>query len=368
MNTTTNVRRAVLTIIGVLLAVAVAAGGIGVQAAQSSPDFAIAISPTSQSIQRTAIASYTVTVTSLNGFVGSVTLTASGGPSGTVLSDSPVTPTLVAPGHATLTLTTTSTTVLGLYTITVSGVSGKLKHSATTGLTVNPMATPSFTLAMTPASLSVDAGSSGAYNVTLTRAGFTDDVALTVSGLPDYVIGAFNQQTLTGTASSATLTITVDPSAKARSSDITITGTSGIRSSSTQGTLVVAKPQGKPFTISGTVVGLAPGVSRPIDLDLFNTNKGVISVTNLTVSLTSTSNSSCPASNFTVKQYTGSYPISVPPNDSTSLSLASPAEATWPAITMLNRADTSPGDNSGNQDSCKGVSLSLAYSGSAQGN
>lgn len=362
MNSATNVRRVVLTIIGVFLAVAVAAGGIRVEAAQSSPDFAIAISPTSQSIQRTAVASYTVTVTSLNGFDGSVTMTASGGPSGTVLSGSPATPTLAAPGHATLTVTTTSITAIGPYTITVSGVSGRLKHSATTGLTVNPIApTPSFTLAMTPASLSVDAGSSGVYTVTLTRAGLTDDVRLSVVGLPDYVTPSFSSEILSGVASSATLTITVDPSAKARSSDITITGTSGTLSATAQGTLVIAKPQGKPFTISGNVEGLAPGVTSYINLELFNTNKGAISVTNLTVSLTSTNKSSCPASNFMVTQYTGTYPIAVPPDVSLSLSDASIASEFRPAITMLNSL-------SDNQDSCKGVSLSLSYSGSAQGN
>lgn len=139
-----------------------------------------------------------------------------------------------------------------------------------------------------------------------------------------------------------------------------VAGTSGLLSASVQGTLVVAKPQGKPFTISGDVGALAPGVSRPIDLKLANTNKGVISVTNLTVSLTSTNKSSCLASNFTVKQYSGSYPISVPPNASTTLA-ATQASGLWPAITMVNSSDN-------NQDSCKGVSLSLSYSGSAQGN
>ena len=368
MKSTTNVRRVVLTIIGVFLAVAVAAGTISVEAAQSSPDFAIAISPTSQSVQQGATASYTVTVTSLNDFSGPVTLTTSGAPIGTALLVSTVTPTLlvstVTPtptvaGQVTLRVTT-STTVIGPYTITVSGVSGKLKHSATTGLTVNPV-TPSFSLALTPASLSVDADSSGVYNVTLTRDGFTGDVILSVSALPEYVSYAFDPWELTDTASSATLTITVDPSAKARSSDITITGTSGsLLSASVQGTLVIAKPQGKPFTISGNVVGrLAPGVSQPIDLELFNTNKGFISVTNLTVSLTSTNKSSCSTDNFTVQQYTGTYPIAVPPNDSTKLS-ATQIDGLLPAITMLNMP--------GNQDSCKGVSLSLSYSGSAQGN
>ena len=364
MRSATTVRRVVLPIIGVFLAVAVAAGGIRVEAAQSSPDFAIAISPTSQSIQRTAVASYTVTVTSLNGFDGSVTMTASGGPSGTVLSGSPATPTLAAPGHATLTVTTTSITAIGPYTITVSGVSGKLKHSATTGLTVNPIAaTPSFTLAMTPASLSVEAGSSGVYNVTLTRdVNFDGAVTLIVPALPEFVTGTYTPSAvLPDGVSSATLTITVDDPAKARSSAITVTGTSGSLSAFVQGTLVIAKPQGKPFTISGDVVDrLAPGVSQPIDLQLFNTNKGVISVTNLTVSLTSTNKTSCDIRNFEVKQYTGLYPIAVPPNDSISLSAALIDSEYRPAITMLNKPY--------NQDDCKGVSLSLSYSGSAQGN
>ena len=364
MKSTTTVRRVVLSIIGVLLAVA--AGGIGVEAAQSFPDFAIAISPTSQSVQRGVIASYTVTVTSLNGFNGvgnPVTLTTSGGPTGTVLGIGIGTlkPTAGVPSTTTLTVPTSSSTSLGTYTITVSGVSGKLKHSATTGLTVNPIP-PSFSLVLTPASLSVDAGSQGTYNVALTRTGgFTSTISLSLSGsLPAGVMNSFSPTSLTGTASSSTLTIAIDSSAKAGSTAITVTGTSSGLSASAQGTLVIAKPQGKPFTISGNVTGLAPGVSQPINLELFNTNKGVISVTNLTVSLTSTSKSSCDASNFEVKQYTGAYPIAVPPNASILLSAVPIASGYRPAITMLNSSD--------NQDGCKGVSLSLSYSGSAQGN
>lgn len=360
MKSVTSVRRVVLSIIGVFITVSAVTVAISVQAAQSSPDFAIAISPTSQTVQKGTNASYTVTVTSLNGFSNPVTLTTSGGPSNTALVLTTLNPAAGAPGSTTLTAPTMATTGTGAYTITVSGVSGKLKNSATAGLTVNPI-TPSIALSLTPASLSVDAGSSGTYTVGLTRqGGFGGTVTLTATSLPAGATYSFNPPSLSGTASSSTLTITVDSSAKTGSSAIAIAGTSGTLSSSTQGTLVIAKPQGKPFTITGNVGGLAPGVSQPIDLMLANTNKGVISVTNLTVQLTSTNTATCSPANFSVEQYTGLYPITVSGDGSISLSAWGISPAQWPAITMLNTAS--------NQDSCKGVSLSLSYSGSAQGN
>ena len=80
MKSAKSVRRMVLSLIGVFITVGAVSGVV--QAAQSTPDFAIAISPTSQSVQRGQTASYTVNVTSLNGFAGKISLSTSGGPTG----------------------------------------------------------------------------------------------------------------------------------------------------------------------------------------------------------------------------------------------------------------------------------------------
>ena len=95
-----------------------------------SPDFSLAVSPASRSIKAGLAVSYAVTVTPTNGFTGSVALSASGGPAGATFSFSP-NPTSTS---STLTVQTVAGR-LGTNTITVTGTSGTLSHSATASLT-----------------------------------------------------------------------------------------------------------------------------------------------------------------------------------------------------------------------------------------
>ena len=97
------------------------------------PDFSVAVSPSSQSVRRGSIATYTVTIGRLNGFAGSVTLSLTGAPSGSTVTFSPNPATGTS---ATLTITTSSATSRRTYTLTVKGVSGSLSHTATATLTV----------------------------------------------------------------------------------------------------------------------------------------------------------------------------------------------------------------------------------------
>jgi hypothetical protein len=95
------------------------------------PDFSLSASPTSQSVRQGAAASYTVTITQLNGFTGSVTLSVSGQPSGSTVT--------FTPNPATTTSTMKVQTVMGVrgtFTLTISGVSGGLSHTTTAKLTV----------------------------------------------------------------------------------------------------------------------------------------------------------------------------------------------------------------------------------------
>ena len=95
-------------------------------------DFSLSVSPGSQSVKRGSTASYTVTVTPLNGFSGSVQLSLTGAPSGASVTFAP-NPTT---SSATLTITTSRNTRLGNYSLTVQGVSGSLSHTAAASLKV----------------------------------------------------------------------------------------------------------------------------------------------------------------------------------------------------------------------------------------
>jgi hypothetical protein len=95
------------------------------------PDFSLSVSPTSQSVRQGHAASYTVTIKSLNGFNGSVTLSVTGQPSGSTATFTP------NPATTTSTLTVqTVTGVRGTFTLTITGVSGSLSHTTTATLTV----------------------------------------------------------------------------------------------------------------------------------------------------------------------------------------------------------------------------------------
>jgi Zn-dependent metalloprotease len=98
----------------------------------SGPDFSLSASPASQTVLQGASTSYTVTETPSGGFTGSVTLAASGLPSGATATfgTNPTT------GTSILTVATATTTTPGSYSITITGTSGTLSHTTTVTLVV----------------------------------------------------------------------------------------------------------------------------------------------------------------------------------------------------------------------------------------
>jgi len=98
----------------------------------SAPDFSLSVSPASQSVRQGNTATYAVTITRLNGFTGSVTLSVTGLPSAFTATFTPTSTTTT-----TSSLTVKSTTGRrGTYTMTIKGVSGALSHTTTASLTV----------------------------------------------------------------------------------------------------------------------------------------------------------------------------------------------------------------------------------------
>lgn len=97
-----------------------------------SPGFTLGASPASVSVAQSGTATSTITVTPLNGFNSTVTLSASGLPSGVTAGFSP-NPTSTT---STLTFTASSTAALGTSTVTVTGTSGSITQTTTLSLTV----------------------------------------------------------------------------------------------------------------------------------------------------------------------------------------------------------------------------------------
>jgi hypothetical protein len=115
--------------------VTAASGGVSGTASVTvtGPDFSLSAAPASQSVRQGSAASYTVTITPLSGFTGSVILSVTGLPSGYTAT--------FTPSPATTSSTLKVQTVTGArntanFTLTIQGVSGSLTHTKTVTLTV----------------------------------------------------------------------------------------------------------------------------------------------------------------------------------------------------------------------------------------
>ena len=123
----------------------------------SGPNFSLSASPSSLTVTQGSSGNSTITVTPSGGFTGSVSLSTSALPSGVTASfgTNPTT------GTSVVTFTASATATTGTTSVTITGTSGTLSHTTSISLTVNATATPNFSLSASPSSLSVTQGTSG---------------------------------------------------------------------------------------------------------------------------------------------------------------------------------------------------------------
>lgn len=106
-------------------------GTASVTVTAPAANFSIAASPSSQSVRQGNAASYTVTITPIAAFNGSVTLSVGGLPAGSTATFTP------NPATATSMLKVqTASRARGAFTLTITGTSGSLQHSVNVTLTV----------------------------------------------------------------------------------------------------------------------------------------------------------------------------------------------------------------------------------------
>jgi glucuronoarabinoxylan endo-1,4-beta-xylanase len=193
----------------------------------STPGFTLAPSASSLAVTQGSTAPDTITVTDTNGFTGSVTLAATGLPSGVTVAygTNPTT------GSSVLTFTASSSAAAGAATVTITGTSGSTSATTTITLTVNSSGVAGFTLTPSASSLSVIQGSTATDTITVTDTnGFTGSVTLAATGLPSGVTVAYGTNPTTG---SSVLTFTASSTATTGAATVTITGTSGSTTATT---------------------------------------------------------------------------------------------------------------------------------------
>lgn len=214
-----------------------------------APDFTIGSNPGSLSISQGSLATFTLSLTSLNSFAGSVNLNASMYPSvanvTAALNPSSLS-LLTGSGTSILTVSIVATTPLGRYTLTIGGASGKLYHTVPIFLTVTNPPLPEFSIAATPSPLVISAGNSGSFTITLTSiGGFTGTVNLYATitpgggSSPTLFLNPIRVTLLSGGTANAVLTASTTGTTPRQNYTIVVQGISGSISNTFSVTLTV---------------------------------------------------------------------------------------------------------------------------------
>ena len=205
----------------------------------SSPGFSLSASPSSVTVVQGNSGNTNITSTVTGGFNGTISLSASGQPSGVTVTFNPTS--ITGAGSSTITMTVGSTVAAGTYKITVSGTSGSTTETTTVSLTVTSGTTTNFTISASPASLSIARGASARSTITTTiSGGFNSAIGLSASDQGSRVTVRFSPSSISAPgAGSSTMTVTVNRRASTGTRTITITGTGGGVTHTTNVTLTI---------------------------------------------------------------------------------------------------------------------------------
>lgn len=214
----------------------------------NSPDFTISGNTGSVAVIQGNTSLSGVTVSSLNGFNSTVSLSIAGVPNGVTATFLPTSLTPASGGSAssTLELQVFSSAVPGNYTLTVTGVSGSISHSFSFRLSAIQAPPPccigsaNFQFGL-PNEVNIVVGNTSFTTITVTsESGFSAPVNLSISGLPSGVTAKFLPASVTppdGGSTVSTLDLDVSSSATPGTYTLTIVGVSGSISNSASLTL-----------------------------------------------------------------------------------------------------------------------------------
>jgi hypothetical protein len=183
----------------------------------ASGNFGISANPTDPNVLPGASTSVGVSISRSGGFAGSVSLSASGQPSGVNVTFNPGSTTGVS---STATITTATNVAVGNYQIFITGRNGNV--SSTTSVTLHVV---DFSLSSCASALVAQPGGSASCVLSVNPInGFSGAVTLSASGQPNGANITFNPNPATG---SSTMAASLSGSVAAGIYPITITGVSG---------------------------------------------------------------------------------------------------------------------------------------------
>jgi hypothetical protein len=222
-------------------------------ASTTNPYFTLSASPSTLSLTPGGAPGTTmISLTSANGFTGTVTLSANilGAPAGVTVGFSPAS--ITGSGTSTVTVSTTSATPAGTLMVAVTG-------TGSGGIQTQPafvtLALPDFSLSVAPSAIYLNQSATTSPTVTVnSQNNFSGTVNLSASSLPSGVTGSFSP---TSTSSTSTLKLTASSTAATVGADyLTVSGTSGN-----------IAPLNAPYTILSVSAATGTGGSgTPVDL------------------------------------------------------------------------------------------------------
>jgi pseudomonalisin len=253
----------------------------------NAPDFALAASPTSQSVVQGNSVTYSAAITALNNYTGTISFSVAGLPAGATLTP-PATVTNSGSSAITILTNNGATTPVGSYPLTITATDGVLVHTAAVTLIVTSNA-PDFTFTASPASQSVVQGSSVAYSAVITAVNnYTGTISFSVAGLPAGATLTPPPPAVTNFGSSA-ITILTNNGATTPVGiyPLTITATDGVLVHTAAVTLSVTAPAD--FTISATPASqtVTAGVNAGYQINVGSVG-GFNGLVSLSVSVAST--------------------------------------------------------------------------------
>jgi len=196
-------------------------------------DFSISATPSSFSLYPGASVSSSISLASVNGFSGTVSLSASA-PSGISVSFNPASVVLPPSSSSTATISVSSSIGAGTYTVTVTGICNTAPCSPTVShsVQIQVQVLPDFTMSANPASVPVFPSNLATSTITVTGlAGFSGTVNLAVAVSPPSGLSCSLSPTSVALGNAASLTLTC--SGTVGTYTVTVTGTSGSLSHST---------------------------------------------------------------------------------------------------------------------------------------
>lgn len=203
---------------------------------------AVALGSASATVEGAGSATAAVTITRGGSFAGAVALSAEGAPAGVTAT---LTPASLA-GSMTasaLNLAVAASTAPGTYPIGVRATgTGVTAATASFSLTVTAPPVPDFAVSVSPGSVTVPQGQDGTAAATISRLdGFTGEVALSVSGVPQNVQVSVAPASTAGTA--ATISISVPLGVPAASYPLVLNATDSASRTRTAAFTLVVAPQ-----------------------------------------------------------------------------------------------------------------------------